>query len=56
MTSDFQGGVETVRRIQVVPTILDIANEIAIAHAGVLDVRSTEEETRFTFRMPRVVD
>jgi phosphoserine phosphatase RsbU/P len=31
---------------------LYIASEIAKAHGGVLDVVSTEEETRFTFRMP----
>jgi signal transduction histidine kinase len=31
---------------------LYIASEIAIAHGGTLDVTSTAEETRFTFRMP----
>lgn len=31
---------------------LYIASEIAIAHGGTLDVSSTPEETRFTFRMP----
>lgn len=31
---------------------LYIASEIALAHNGTLDVDSTEEETRFTFRMP----
>lgn len=31
---------------------LYIAHEIAIAHGGTLDVQSTPEETRFTFRMP----
>ncbi len=30
---------------------LYIASEIAKAHGGVLDVVSTEEETRFTFRL-----
>jgi signal transduction histidine kinase len=29
-----------------------IANEIARAHGGTLEVQSTGEETRFTFRMP----
>lgn len=32
---------------------LYIASEIAKAHAGTLEVRSTEGETRFTFIMPR---
>ena len=32
---------------------LFIAHEIARAHGGRLDVSSTEEETRFTFSMPR---
>jgi len=32
---------------------LYIASEIAKAHGGRLDVSSTEEETRFTFTMPR---
>lgn len=32
---------------------LYIASEIAKAHGGTLDVSSTEEETRFTFTMPR---
>ncbi len=31
---------------------LYIAHEIATAHGGTLDVKSTLEETRFTFRMP----
>ena len=31
---------------------LFIASEIARAHGGTLDVQSTTEETRFTFRMP----
>jgi hypothetical protein len=31
---------------------LYIASEIARGHAGTLDVTSTSEETRFTFRMP----
>ncbi len=31
---------------------LYISHEIANAHGGTLDVVSTEEETRFTFRMP----
>jgi signal transduction histidine kinase len=31
---------------------LYIAHEIAIAHGGTLKVSSSEEETRFTFRMP----
>ncbi|HEX3683572.1 MAG TPA: GAF domain-containing sensor histidine kinase [Bryobacteraceae bacterium] len=31
---------------------LYIAYEIAKAHGGTLEVRSTQEETRFTFRMP----
>ncbi|MCU1238317.1 MAG: histidine kinase [Candidatus Solibacter sp.] len=31
---------------------LYIAHEIATAHGGTLEVESTEEETRFTFRMP----
>jgi len=31
---------------------LYIASEIAKAHGGILSVRSTAEETRFTFRMP----
>lgn len=31
---------------------LYIANEVAKAHDGRIDVSSTEEETRFTFRMP----
>lgn len=31
---------------------LHIASEIAKAHGGVLDVRSTDDETRFTFMMP----
>lgn len=35
---------------------LFIASEIAKAHDGTLDVTSTEEETCFTFRMPRNVD
>lgn len=34
---------------------LYIAAEIARAHGGVLDVVSDAKETRFTFRMPRVV-
>lgn len=33
---------------------LFIASEIARAHGGALDVNSTAEETRFTFRMPIV--
>jgi len=33
---------------------LYIAHEIATAHRGTLDVASTEEETRFTFRMPPI--
>jgi signal transduction histidine kinase len=32
---------------------LYIAHEIAIAHGGTLTVQSTDEETCFTFRMPR---
>ena len=35
---------------------LYIAHEIAIAHGGTLGVKSTQEETRFTFRMPAVSD
>jgi phosphoserine phosphatase RsbU/P len=31
---------------------LYIASEIARAHDGMLDVNSTADETRFTFRMP----
>ena len=31
---------------------LYIASEIARAHGGVIEVNSTAEETRFTFRMP----
>ena len=31
---------------------LYIANEIARAHGGTIDVTSTANETRFTFRMP----
>ena len=31
---------------------LYIAHKIATAHGGTLDVESTPEETRFTFRMP----
>jgi signal transduction histidine kinase len=31
---------------------LYIAHEIAVAHGGTLEVQSTDEETRFTFRMP----
>jgi signal transduction histidine kinase len=31
---------------------LYIASEIARAHEGSLDVASSKEETRFTFRMP----
>ena len=31
---------------------LHIASEIAKAHGGVIEVRSTSEDTRFTFRMP----
>ena len=34
---------------------LYIAHEIATAHGGTLDVASTPEETRFTFRMPTTV-
>jgi sigma-B regulation protein RsbU (phosphoserine phosphatase) len=33
---------------------LYIAREIAKAHGGTLNVTSTPEETRFTFRMPTV--
>jgi signal transduction histidine kinase len=33
---------------------LYIAHEIATAHGGTLEVQSTREETRFTFRMPAV--
>jgi len=33
---------------------LYIAHEIATAHGGTLGVESTEEETRFTFRMPAI--
>jgi sigma-B regulation protein RsbU (phosphoserine phosphatase) len=33
---------------------LYIAHEIATAHGGTLEVQSTPEETRFTFRMPAV--
>jgi signal transduction histidine kinase len=33
---------------------LYIAHEIAVAHGGTLTVSSSEEETRFTFRMPAV--
>lgn len=33
---------------------LYIAGEIAKAHCGTLNVTSTQEETRFTFRMPTV--
>ncbi|MGC2657192.1 MAG: GAF domain-containing sensor histidine kinase [Bryobacteraceae bacterium] len=33
---------------------LYIAHEIAIAHGGTLEVKSTQEETCFTFRMPAV--
>jgi phosphoserine phosphatase RsbU/P len=33
---------------------LYIAHEIAKAHGGTLEVQSTQEETRFTFRMPAV--
>jgi signal transduction histidine kinase len=33
---------------------LYIASEIARVHGGTLDVSSTSEETRFTFRMPLV--
>ncbi len=35
---------------------LYIASEIAIAHHGTLDVTSSPEETRFTFRMPELAD
>ncbi len=35
---------------------LFIASEIAKAHDGTLDVSSTDEETRFTFTMPREAD
>ena len=31
---------------------LYIANEIARAHGGAIDVTSTADETRFTFRIP----
>jgi sigma-B regulation protein RsbU (phosphoserine phosphatase) len=31
---------------------LHIASEIAKAHGGALEVASTLQETRFTFRMP----
>ncbi len=31
---------------------LYIANQIALAHSGSLEVRSIQDETRFTFRMP----
>jgi sigma-B regulation protein RsbU (phosphoserine phosphatase) len=31
---------------------LNIASEIARAHGGKIDVTSSPEETRFTFRMP----
>ena len=34
---------------------LFIASEIAKAHDGTLDVSSSAEETRFTFRMPRAI-
>jgi signal transduction histidine kinase len=34
---------------------LYIASEIARAHGGTLDVSSSEDETRFTFRMPTTV-
>jgi sigma-B regulation protein RsbU (phosphoserine phosphatase) len=34
---------------------LYIAFEIARAHGGTLDVRSSQDETRFTFRMPTTV-
>jgi signal transduction histidine kinase len=34
---------------------LHIASEIAKAHGGAIEVASTPEETRFTFRMPLVV-
>jgi signal transduction histidine kinase len=33
---------------------LYIAHEIATAHGGTLDVVSTQEETRFTFRLPQL--
>ena len=33
---------------------LYIAHEIARAHGGTLNVTSTQEETRFTFRMPLI--
>jgi signal transduction histidine kinase len=33
---------------------LYIAHEIATAHGGTLEVKSTPEETRFTFRMPAI--
>jgi signal transduction histidine kinase len=33
---------------------LYIAHQIATAHGGTLAVASTEEETRFTFRMPAI--
>ena len=35
---------------------LHISSEIAKAHGGMIDVASTAEETRFTFRMPLVAD
>ena len=35
---------------------LYIASEIARAHNGTLDVVSTPEETRFTFRMPAAAE
>jgi sigma-B regulation protein RsbU (phosphoserine phosphatase) len=31
---------------------LHIASEIAKAHGGAIEVASTSQETRFTFRMP----
>jgi signal transduction histidine kinase len=43
----------TVRRsLQGLGLGLYIASEIARAHGGILDVSSSEDETRFTFRMP----
>jgi sigma-B regulation protein RsbU (phosphoserine phosphatase) len=47
----FRGGVR--RSQQGLGLGLFIVNEIAKAHGGTMDVSSTQEETRFTFSMPR---